>query len=59
LETTRIATFQNEENVRGVCFQNTSEKCLGFRGEIISALEPQDGGFGATGPDMEFLTTIP
>jgi hypothetical protein len=59
LEATRIAAFQNEENVRGVCFQNASEKCLSFRGEIVGAFEPEDGGFGATGPDVEFLTTIP
>jgi hypothetical protein len=40
-------------------FQNASEKCLGFRGEIVGAFEPEDGGFSATGPDVEFLTTIP
>jgi hypothetical protein len=58
LKATRIAAFQNEENVGGVCFQNTSEKCLGFRGEIVGALEPEDGGFGSTGPDVEFLATV-
>jgi hypothetical protein len=59
LKTTRIAAFQNKENVGGVCFQNASEKGLCFRGEIIGALEPEDGGFSATGPHVKFLTTVP
>jgi hypothetical protein len=40
-------------------FQNASEKRLCFRGKIVGAFKPKNGGFGATGPDMEFLTTIP
>jgi hypothetical protein len=38
LKTTRIAAFQNKENIRGVRFQNASEKGLGFRGKIIGTL---------------------
>jgi hypothetical protein len=59
LELPRVAAFQDKLHICRMRLQDSAQKGLGLRRQIIRSLEPQNRPLSSSAPNMELLTPLP